>query len=401
MIPPPLVLAPRGSATPDLQSVMARLHERDQLAAERQQLSDDLSNLQKNVRDAARDMAPNQPAVAQKLRDALTEMDESDLDNHVQRTADWLRSGINPNSNGTESEIAQGLAKLNQQLQQAQSAMNQAKPGQRGTRQGDESEALDRLSDCAASLKVRTSAERQQWQSQRKQPNNQRSGQQIRNGGNPNHSDRQPSSARKTAATRLGRDQQLPLSRSGNRGANGSAIRPNTGTRNNGGPTATLAWRGGADGTVRGDYDTGNNTPRARGQNQAAPADAPDNPADTERFFEQRMQRAQPASPDWSATIPKPQKISRILRGRCSTLIPTAFLAIQPWSSRCTRRFSTSSTSLNCNCSAMVLQLTLARVSLMLFLLGYQDSVAEYYRRLARTRSDIRIRLCRLRRPQK
>ena len=103
--------------------MMARLSERNRLAGERQQLSNDLSKLQNGVREAARQMASNQPGVAQKLRDALTEMDQSDLDNHVQRTADWLRGGINPNSNGTENEIAQGLQKLSQQLRQAQQGM--------------------------------------------------------------------------------------------------------------------------------------------------------------------------------------------------------------------------------------------------------------------------------------
>src|SRR4029077_17146567 len=132
------------SAT-NLDAVLARLHERDRLARERQQLSNDLSNLQRNLRDAARAMASSQPGVAQKLRDALTEMDESDLDNHVQRTADWLRRGVNPNSNGTESELAQGLEKLNQQLQRAQKNMDQGEPGQRGMDQGGEAAALDQV----------------------------------------------------------------------------------------------------------------------------------------------------------------------------------------------------------------------------------------------------------------
>ena len=51
-------------------------------------------------------MAPNQPGAASKLRDALNGMDQSDLTNRVQRTADWLRQGIDPNSNGTEAGIA-------------------------------------------------------------------------------------------------------------------------------------------------------------------------------------------------------------------------------------------------------------------------------------------------------
>ena len=93
----------QNNSTSDLTGTMARIRERDRIAQERQQLSDDLSKLEKGMRDSAREMAPNQPGVAKQLRDALTEMDNSDLDNHAQRTADWLRRGINPNSNGTES----------------------------------------------------------------------------------------------------------------------------------------------------------------------------------------------------------------------------------------------------------------------------------------------------------
>src|SRR6516225_10161521 len=84
----------------------------------------------RGIRDSAREMAHTQPEVARKLRDALTEMDESDLDNHVQRTADWLRRGIDPNSNGTETEIAQGLEKLDRQLQAAQQGIGPGKAGQ-------------------------------------------------------------------------------------------------------------------------------------------------------------------------------------------------------------------------------------------------------------------------------
>jgi hypothetical protein len=144
---------PDPNAT-NLDAMLGRLHERDRLAKDRQQLSDDLSNLQRNVREAAREMASAQPGVAQKLRDALTQMDESDLDNRVQRTADWLRRGINPNANGTESEIAQGLVKLNQQLQQAQQKLDHGGPVQRGLDKDGETTALDQVEGLRKQLEA-------------------------------------------------------------------------------------------------------------------------------------------------------------------------------------------------------------------------------------------------------
>jgi hypothetical protein len=136
---------PDDTSMTDLNAMMTRRGERDQLAQERQQLSDSLSNLEKNLRGTARELAPNQPGTAQELRDALTAMDDSDLDNRMQRTADWLRRGINPNSNGTEGEIAQGLEKLSQQLERAQKGMVQDPPEQRGADQGDQAAVLDQV----------------------------------------------------------------------------------------------------------------------------------------------------------------------------------------------------------------------------------------------------------------
>ena len=172
--------------TSDMDGMTARVHERNRLAQERQQLSDDLSNLQKNIRDAAREMASAQPEVSQKLREALTEMDESDLDNHVQRTADWLRRGIAPNSNGTESEIAQGLDKLSQKLQEAQRGVGQGKPGQQASDRSDATAALDQVEKLRGQLEAMTgsrgSSKGNGRDSREQQQGGQQAGQQARGG---------------------------------------------------------------------------------------------------------------------------------------------------------------------------------------------------------------------------
>ena len=49
-------------------------------------------------------VAPNQPGAASKLRDALNGMDQSDLGNRVQRTADWLREGSIPTRMGRRGD---------------------------------------------------------------------------------------------------------------------------------------------------------------------------------------------------------------------------------------------------------------------------------------------------------
>jgi hypothetical protein len=134
-------LAGRGEASSQA-DYTARLQQRNKLAEDRQQLSDDLSQLEKNMRNAARELAPSQPQAASKLRDALGGMDQTDLTNRVQRTADWLRRGINPNSNGTEDGISKGLDQLNQQVHEAQQGQGPGKPAQG---QGEQTAALDHV----------------------------------------------------------------------------------------------------------------------------------------------------------------------------------------------------------------------------------------------------------------
>jgi hypothetical protein len=269
-----------------LDNMMARIHQRDQLAQQRQQLSSDLSRLQQNMRDAARMVAPNQPDVAGKLRDALTQMDQSDLDNHVQRTADWLRSGINPNSNGTESEIAQGLQDLSRRLQDAEQAMSREKPAQPGAASGDPTEALDQVERLRSWIEGMG----------QKQDGGRQSGQ---NGDNHARQNGSPGSQTGSNGNQPGGFNPR-LSRNGGQGDQAGALgrygaaygRQRGGAYRNGdvgGPIGDTRYGRGASGTVFGNVNTGNNTyGRGRQQGQA-PTSSSGNPADTERTFEQNM----------------------------------------------------------------------------------------------------------------
>jgi hypothetical protein len=94
------------------------------LADDRQRLADDFGRLQKQMRDAENGLAASSDRLAaSRLRDALSELDESDLETRIQRSADRLRRGINPDSNSSESEIASGLQRLNDQIGQARQAL--------------------------------------------------------------------------------------------------------------------------------------------------------------------------------------------------------------------------------------------------------------------------------------
>jgi hypothetical protein len=338
----------RGN-TGDMDGMTERLRERNRLAQERQQLSDDLSNLQKNMRDAEREMASAQPDVAQKLREALAEMDESDLDNHVQRTADWLRRGIDPNSNGTENEIAQGLDKLSQKLQEAQRGVGQGKPGQQGSDSSDATAALDQVEKLRSQLEAMTSSRDGRKGTSQASRQQQRDGKQ---GGDPE---------------RGGQFSGDTIGRDGNVGDQSGDIRY-------GGDRS-------ADGTVWGNINTGNNAYGHAGE-RPTPA-GPSTAEDTERTIQQglrdlnRLQHLVQNDPQAAKEVAElarqmqrldpsrfpgnPAMVERMQREMLSSVDKLELLL---------RREGASSTARTGKSDAVPTE--------------YQESVADYYRRLSK-----------------
>jgi hypothetical protein len=226
-----------GSLTQE--QIVSKVQERNKLSGERQQLSDDLSKLEKGMRDAARELAPNQPNAASKLRDALSDMDQSDLSNRVQRTADWLRRGINPNSNGTENEIGTDLQHLSDQVRQAQQGMGKDKPLP-GPTQGDRTAALDHLERLRNQLESLT---RGQNASGSQSGQGGQKGQQSTRLGQNGQQGQQGTGASESAGDRYGLGQD-------NRTDPGGGRSGDVGNNDSG---------GGGTGTVWGNINTGNN----------------------------------------------------------------------------------------------------------------------------------------------
>jgi hypothetical protein len=357
----------------DLADLAARRQELDRLAQERQQLSNDLSSLQKSLRDTARETAPNEPRVARKLRDALTEMDESDLDNHVQRTADWLRSGINPNSNGTESEIAQGLQKLNQELQQAQQGIGKGTPGSRATAPGDETAALDqveRLRSRIEAMAASRGGNRANGQSTQGSPsqNEQRGGQQAnRNGASGQEAGDLRRQADDRTPQRGGQGGQRSGDLGGQSGQNGEV-------RSGGGRAG--------DGTAWNNINTGNNRYGQPGQPSTSP-NAQGYSTDTDQMYQQGMRDLSQLRHLIQSDPQAAKEVADLMR-QMQQLDPSRFPGNPAVVERMHREVLSSVDRLE-------LQLQHAGASTdartgkpYAIPAGYQDSVAEYYRRLSR-----------------
>ena len=113
----------------------------DKMVNDRQKVSDDLTHLTQQMRDAARELAPTQPGASTKLRGALQGMDESDLGTRMQRSSDWLRSGNF--SDPLETSLTSDLQKLGQQVRDAARALG---TGEGTSKDAALSRAMDDLS---------------------------------------------------------------------------------------------------------------------------------------------------------------------------------------------------------------------------------------------------------------
>jgi hypothetical protein len=119
------------------------------LAQDRQKLADGIAQLEQEMRAAAREMAGTQHAAASKLRDALGNLDQSDLETRLQRSADWLRRGYAPDPN-SEPEIATDLRRLADGIRSAQQALGPEQSPNQGSQSALDN--LDRLRDQMQSL---------------------------------------------------------------------------------------------------------------------------------------------------------------------------------------------------------------------------------------------------------
>jgi hypothetical protein len=278
---------------PDQADVAAAEKERESLANDRQRMSDDLEQLQRRMRDAARELAPTQPGAAASLRDGLNGLDQQDLTNLVQRTADWLRRGINPNSNGTEGEIASGLKKLDDQVRKAQLAAGTGQNGRPGQDAGTETAALDhvdRLRRQIEGLAGSPNGGNGRQPGQNGQPGQ---GNQLGRNGQPN-SQASPAGQRGQGQQggqpgqggQQGQGAQEPGNQAGQQGGARGGQAGRSGGQS-GGDIANGELRGGGGGVANYNVDTGGQR-YGTSRNPAAPQIGA-KPADTQRAIDQGL----------------------------------------------------------------------------------------------------------------
>jgi hypothetical protein len=146
----------------------------DKMVNDRQQVADDLSHLTQQLRSEARELAPTQPAASSRLRGAVDGMDQNDLGSRMQRSSDWLRTGNF--SDPAEAALTSDLQKLGQQIGDAARALGS---GQHTSEEAALNRAMDdlsRLRNQLDGLGGRSNLEPGQGQLQRGQADGRQSG---------------------------------------------------------------------------------------------------------------------------------------------------------------------------------------------------------------------------------
>jgi hypothetical protein len=379
----------------------------DKMVNDRQKVSDDLARLTQQLRTAARELAPTQPAASTKLRSAVDGVDESDLNTRMQRSSDWLRSGNF--SDPAETALTSDLQKLGQQVGEAARALGDARPTSKDAELNRAMDDLSRLRDQLAGLGRRSNSQAGQGQPGRAAETGQlsRNGQpgqggqqQAQNSATGQAGGRQSGQANSQAGQgQPGRAAETgQLSRDGQPGQGGQQQAQNGATGQAGGRQAGQVGNvgnrlagpvgnasGGAGDRERnnpmGAYDTGNTRISGRA---VAPQQGP-NPADAQREIDQGLNLLNQVRPVVQDSPEARQQLQSLI-DQMRNLDPRRF----PGNPALVEQMHQQLVS---EVDALELQLrrqldetrggTIRNTDPVQVPAGYRDSVAEYYRKLS------------------
>ncbi|HEX4772884.1 MAG TPA: DUF4175 family protein [Bryobacteraceae bacterium] len=99
------------------------------LAAEGDRLAQQMQQLQNQMQQQAQALAGEQPDATRQLRKALSDAEQQELAERMKKNSEWLRQGYGSQTWPMEDSITAGTEQLMRQLQQAEQALSNGKPG--------------------------------------------------------------------------------------------------------------------------------------------------------------------------------------------------------------------------------------------------------------------------------
>jgi hypothetical protein len=344
----------------------------DKMVNDRQQVSDDLARLTQQMRTAAREIAPTQPAASTKLRSALDGMDENDLGTRMQRSSDQLRSG--EFSDTAETALTGDLQTLGREVSDAARALGNAQHASEDAALNRAMDDLSRLRDQLSGLGGQPGPAGQPAGQPVGQPGGQPSGQQFQPGqlsrnGPSGQAGQQPGQQQ---AQNGQAGQQTGQAGGGQSGAFGARLA---------GPVGNPGGGTNRDGNVNGGYDAGN----TRISGRAVAPQQGSNPADTQHQIDQGLNLLNGVRAVVQDSPEARQQLQSLI-DQMRNLDPRRF----PGNPGLVEQMHQQLVS---NVDALELQLrrqldekqggTIRNTDPAKIPAGYQDSVAEYYRKLS------------------
>jgi hypothetical protein len=105
----------------------------EQIAGQKDKEIADLKKLQQGMTAAARDESATQRAASTKMREALSEIQQMEMERDMQRNADYIRRGLGEYVVMSESNFTQGLNEVRDKLREVQQALGTPGKGGNGT----------------------------------------------------------------------------------------------------------------------------------------------------------------------------------------------------------------------------------------------------------------------------
>jgi hypothetical protein len=151
-----------------------------QMANQRQDEIEQLKKLEQEMQNAVRDLASTQRQASTKMRDALGQMQQQELPRDMQRNADWIRRGMGEYAVMSESQITAGLNDLRDHLHDVQQAVGKGAPSAQDDKAVEK--ALAQVEQLRRQMEQLAGANGQRGQQQGGQPGQQGQQQLARNG---------------------------------------------------------------------------------------------------------------------------------------------------------------------------------------------------------------------------
>ncbi len=151
-----------------------------QFAAENDKLRDELDKIEKDMQKAVREMAGTQPTASSQVREALGDMQGSEIKQRMKLGSQWIRQGLGAYMAPQEQPITDGMERMRDKLQAARAAMD--KNGDKNGKGGAGKEGLEQALARVEALRNQLQRVRQQGQQGQQGP---QSGQQQGQGQQP------------------------------------------------------------------------------------------------------------------------------------------------------------------------------------------------------------------------